>query len=142
MLCVIALRYLCLILMLKRLTVWLLIFAVFAANFSAAFVYVGFKANESYIAKTLCINRFNPGLHCNGRCYFMQKIKQAEENEKKQGAKGHSSRVEISFFQQPFSISFLEPALSGEDKPNFSSLDYLYTSHYLNSVFRPPKSLV
>ncbi|WP_183575465.1 hypothetical protein HDF18_16210 [Mucilaginibacter sp. X5P1] len=128
--------------MLKRLTIWLLIFAVFIANFSMVFVYVGFKLNQQYIATHLCINRFKPGMHCNGHCYFMRRMRQAADNEKKEGARGSSARLEVSFFQEPFSITFLEPVLSDQDVTRFPILNYQYTSHYLDSIFRPPKSLV
>jgi hypothetical protein len=126
--------------MLKKLTIWFLIFAVFAANFSLVFVYVGFKLNQQYIAANLCINRFKPSLHCNGKCYFMLKIKQAEDNDKKQSAKNSSSRLEVSFIQQPFSISFSEPVIVDVLSGGFPVFDYHYTSRYLTSIFKPPKS--
>ncbi|TWI94811.1 hypothetical protein JN11_04592 [Mucilaginibacter frigoritolerans] len=128
--------------MLKRLTIWFLIFAIFIANFAMVFVYMGFKLNQQYIAQNLCINRFKPSIHCNGHCYFMRKIRQAEENEKKQSTKGNSGRVEISFFQEPFSISFIEPIISDKAATSFRFFVYRYISQYLNSIFRPPKSLV
>lgn len=134
--------YIILAKVLKRITIWLLIFAVFIANFSTAFVYLGFKLNQQYVAQHLCVNRYKPGLHCNGHCYFMQKIKQAEDNEKKQTAKNSSVRLEISFFEEPFRMSFLGPVLLENDKIRFPNFNYQYTSQYLDSIFRPPKSLV
>jgi len=127
--------------MLKQLTIWFLIFAVFAANFSSVFVYVGFKLNQQYIAANLCVNRFKPSLHCNGKCYFMRKIKQAEDNDKKQATKDGSSRLEMSFIQQPFSITFSEPVIVDELSAGFPAFDYQYTSRYLSSIFKPPKSV-
>jgi len=126
--------------MLKRLTIWFLIFAVFAANFSLVFVYVGFKFNQQYIAANLCINRFKPSMHCNGKCYFMRKLKQAEDNDKKQAAKNSSSRLEMSFIQQPFTISFSESVIIDALSADFPIFNYQYTSRYLSSIFKPPKS--
>ena len=128
--------------MLKRLTIWFLIIAVFVANFSVVFVYVGFNLNRKYIAANLCINRFKPSLHCNGQCYFMRKLKQAEDNEKKQSSKNNSGREEVSFLQQPFMISFAEPVIINNISANFPKTEYRYTSQYLNSIFRPPKQVV
>jgi hypothetical protein len=128
--------------MLKRFTIWFLIFAVFAANFSLVFVYVGFNLNRQYIAANLCINRFKPSLHCNGKCYFMRKLKQAEDNDKKQAAKNSSGREDVSFFQQQSIISFIEPITLDTLSVAFPASDYQYTSHYLISIFRPPKPLV
>ncbi|WP_461453108.1 hypothetical protein [Mucilaginibacter sp.] len=127
--------------MLKRLIIWSLIFAVFIANFSMVLEYAGFKLNRQYISQNLCINRFKPSLHCNGRCYFMRKIKQAEENEKKQTSRSGSNRVEVSFLKEPFSFLFQEPAIIDQVSVSIHTLAYAYTSHYLDTVFRPPKSL-
>ena len=110
--------------MLKRLTIWMLIFAVFAANFSLVFVYVGFKFNQQYIAANLCVNRFKPSLHCNGKCYFMRKIKQAEDNDKKQAAKDSSCRLEMSFIQQSFNITFYEPVIIDTLSAGFPVFDF------------------
>lgn len=125
--------------MLKQLTIWFLIFAVFATNFSLVFVYVGFKLNQQYVAANLCINRFKPSLHCNGKCYFMQKIKQAEDNDKKQAAKNSSTKLEVSFIEQPFSILFSEPVMVNLLSVGFPVFNYQYTSRYLTSIFKPPK---
>ena len=125
--------------MLKRLTVWLLMFAVLSTNFSTVFVYAGFKANQAYIARTLCVNRNQPWLHCNGKCYFMRKIKQAEENEKKQETKDNLSRLEVSFFQQPNRVAFIEPAILEPHKNVFPPYTHQYSSSYIETIFRPPK---
>ncbi|HZX59358.1 MAG TPA: hypothetical protein VFE54_11555, partial [Mucilaginibacter sp.] len=66
----------------KQITAWLLIFSVLTVNYSRLFVYAGFKLNRSYIAANLCENRNKPLMHCNGKCYLMKKLKQAEEKEK------------------------------------------------------------
>lgn len=68
--------------MFQRYIAILLIFCTLAANFTRLFVFAGFKLNQQYIASTLCENRDKPWLHCNGRCYFMKKIKAAQEKEK------------------------------------------------------------
>ena len=124
--------------MLKRLMICLLIFAVLAANFSGAFIYFGFKANQSYIAKNICINRFRPSLHCNGKCYFMQKIRQAKENEKKQGAKDGFSRLEVSFFQEPFRINFIKPRILTTQKVYFPNYTCSYSNRFKDAIFKPP----
>lgn len=67
--------------MLKQLTAWFLIFSVLTVNYSRLFVYAGFKLNQNYIAAKLCENRGKPLLHCNGKCYLMKKIRQAEDKQ-------------------------------------------------------------
>src|SRR5580692_4049046 len=70
--------------MVRRVTGYLLIAALLSANFSTLFIFAGFELNRDYIATHLCINRDKPLLHCNGKCYFMRKIKQEQEKEKSQ----------------------------------------------------------
>jgi hypothetical protein len=57
-------------------------------NFSTMFIFSAFKLNQQYIASNLCVNRSMPELQCNGKCYLLKKIKQAEEKEKKQEQEG------------------------------------------------------
>jgi len=128
--------------MLKRFTAILLLAVLISSNCSLFFVYAGFELNHKYIAENLCINRDKPWLHCNGKCYFMRKIKQAEENEKKQDAKDNLSRLEISFFQEPYKITFIEPTILEANKSNFPPYTYQYSSSYLSTIFRPPKQAV
>ncbi len=70
--------------MFKRLIAISLLVALISAGFSRFYIYAGFELNQKYIAQNLCINKNRPWLHCNGKCYFMRKVKEAEQNEKKQ----------------------------------------------------------
>jgi len=70
--------------MLTRAIAIILLFSSVSVNLSGLFVFAGFEMNESYIAKELCVNKNKPELHCNGRCYLMNKLKQAQDKEQKQ----------------------------------------------------------
>lgn len=128
--------------MFKRFTAILLLAALISSNCSLFFVYAGFELNHKYIAENLCINRDKPWLHCNGKCYFMKKIHQAEENEKKQEAKDNLSRLEVSFFQEPYRITFIEPVILEKNNSTFPRYIYQYSSSYIETIFRPPKQVV
>src|ERR1700754_4725361 len=86
--------------MLQRFTAYLLIVSLVTVNFSRFFVYAGFEMNKNYIATKLCENRNKPWLHCDGKCYFAKKIKQAEE---KQASDERQSQK--SLFQEVYVIS-------------------------------------
>ncbi|WPU96026.1 hypothetical protein SNE25_10895 [Mucilaginibacter sabulilitoris] len=86
--------------MLQRITAYLLIFSLVTVNFSRFFIYAGFELNKNYIATKLCENRNKPWLHCDGKCYFSKKIKQAEE---KQASDERQSQK--SLFQEVYVIS-------------------------------------
>lgn len=118
-----------------------LIISLVGANLSRFVVYAGFSANQKYIAQNLCINKNRPWLHCNGHCYLMQKVKQAEENEKKQTAKDNLSRLEVSFFQQNYRIDFA-PIGFKIDQTGFPVFHQPYSNCSISAVYQPPKPLV
>ena len=72
----------------------LLLIVLISTNFSRFFICAGFELNHKYIAENLCINKNRPWLHCDGKCYFMKKIKAAQESEKKQEQENHKSRYQ------------------------------------------------
>ncbi len=80
--------------MFKRFTAILLLVALISSNCSRFFVAAGFELNHKYITENLCINKNRPWLHCNGKCYFMKKVKEAQENEKKQQREDQKSRYQ------------------------------------------------
>jgi hypothetical protein len=127
--------------MLRRILAMGLIIALISASFSRFFAYAGFEANRGYISKVLCENRNRPWLHCNGKCYFMKKIKQAEENEKKHAAKDNLNRLEVSFFEQPFLFTIASPTHLDIVRDSSPVYTYQYSSRYLNTIFRPPKQI-
>lgn len=48
-------------------------------------VWVWYKANQAYVAQTLCENKAKPAKNCNGKCYLAKQLKKAEgETENKQ----------------------------------------------------------
>jgi len=70
--------------MMNRIIAICLLIAMTGSSLSRFFVYAGFEMNQKYIASVLCENRNRPEMHCNGKCYLMKKLKQAEEKEKRQ----------------------------------------------------------
>ncbi|WP_255563269.1 hypothetical protein [Mucilaginibacter sp. 21P] len=112
-----------------------------SSNFSMFMVYAGFQMNQKYIAETLCINRYRPWMHCNGKCYFMKKIHQAQENEKKQEAKDNLNRLEVSFFQESFQFASIAPKILETAESGFPAYTYQYSSRYIDTIFRPPKKI-
>lgn len=127
--------------MLKRFTSLLLLAALIGSNCSRFFVFAGFELNHKFIADNFCINKNRPWLHCNGKCYFMKKIQQAEENEKKQETKKNLTRLEVSIFQEPQPVSFIEPVILDTTLSTFPLYAHHYCSSYLSTIFRPPKQV-
>ena len=104
--------------MLRRFTAYLLMAALITANFSRLFVYAGFELNRNYIAARLCENRDKPWLHCNGKCYFMKKIKQAEEKEKNDERSSQKNLFQEALFSKKPAIRFYSHVLQVMQVPN------------------------
>src|SRR5215217_498147 len=79
----------------------LLLISLLSANLSSVLVYLGFEANKKYIAKELCENKNKPQLNCNGKCYLMKKLKQAQDKEQKQEQQSQKSQVQDAVVNKP-----------------------------------------
>ncbi len=122
--------------MFRSLTIVLLAFTILSANFSRLFVFAGFELNRDYIAAELCVNKDKPELNCNGRCFLAEKLKKAQEKEKKQ-----EKELQKSCFQEAFVTSnkgfFFQTTL----------IDIINTEEIIPSlskrssfIFHPPKA--
>jgi len=120
---------------LKRLTIWLLLFALFTANLSAIFVYTGFKLNQQYITSTLCENRDKPWMHCNGQCYLMKKYKQALAKERNGSRQSQKSQLQQTFFSTIAPTQFHSRLLQVISTPYHLKVPLLVNQ----TVFHPPK---
>jgi hypothetical protein len=88
--------------MFKQIIAAVFLFVFAAQIFSKAAIVVNFYANQSYIAKNLCINRAKPEMHCCGKCQLSKRLKQ-EDNKDRQNPnrkieKGNEVISSKSFF--------------------------------------------
>lgn len=126
--------------MLHRSIVFILLACVLNTYFSRDFAVISFEMNQKMIAEKLCINKAKPWMRCNGRCYLMNKVKQVEENEKKQASKDFRLAMQMVWYIHP---SNLQEGVSirNAGSPDFQILyKYNYYNQYNSSIFRPPKS--
>jgi hypothetical protein len=104
--------------MMRRFIACLLIAALVSANFSRLFVYAGFEMNRNYIAAHLCENVAKPWLRCDGKCYFIKKVKQTEEKEKTDGRQSQKNLFQEAFFSKKADIRFYLQVLQVMQMPN------------------------
>lgn len=120
--------------LLKPLSI-LLLFSLLTANCSNFLVYLGFEANQNYIAKELCINRDKPQLHCNGKCYLMNKLKQAQEKEQKQERQSQKVQLQDALVTQKLvcvsPVKQLRPSRAAE-------IPFALPRHS-SAIFHPPQ---
>jgi hypothetical protein len=119
----------------RRLLAYLLIVALVASNFSRLFIYAGFELNRNYITSKLCENRDKPWMHCNGKCYFMKKIKQAEDKEKNEERQSQKNLFQEAFWSAIPQIKFHSVLLQVMFVPN----NCVAFPKNNAPVFRPPQ---
>lgn len=123
--------------MLKRIIALCLLATLISSSFSRFFIYAGFELNHKYIAENLCINKNKPWMHCNGKCFFMRKIKEAQDNEKKQGkAEQQNHYQEALPVLQPATIIAFCPEIIKVTYPNVTTPETIQRAY---SILLPPK---
>ncbi|WP_316752237.1 hypothetical protein [Pedobacter gandavensis] len=123
--------------MLKRFTAVVLMITLLLAQFSRVFVYAGFELNERYIATVLCENKDKPAMHCNGKCYLVKKLKQAEEKEKKQEREAQKKSAADVFFLTVIDLPVLPFLVKQVKFPSEISFDLPVRS---SEIPHPPPS--
>lgn len=122
--------------MLNRFIAIFLLVALIGSNFSRFFVYAGFEMNQKYISEKLCENRNRPWIHCNGKCFLMKKLKQAEEKEKKQERENQRTHHMEALPAALASFTFKKSIL----KVIYPQPAVLNTLHRAFTIFQPPKA--
>lgn len=119
----------------RLVTVLFLVFAMLSANFSRLFVFAGFELNQKYIAEALCENKDKPQLHCNGHCYLMKKLEQAQEKQKQQEKEVKKNSFQEAFIEEIslFNFKLEELHIQNAHIPNMRSIVNIF------SLFHPPR---
>jgi len=112
-----------------------LLVALLSANFSRLFVYAGFELNKEYIATQLCENKDKPLLHCDGHCYFMKKVKQAQDKEKSNERQTQKSLFQEVFVKSSSSVKFFSQVIATV----FTPYQVLKATPFSGAVFQPPQ---
>ena len=102
-------------------------------------ILVDFKVHQDFIAKVLCINKDKPMSNCNGKCILAQKLKKAEEPEKREFPAALKERLEINLYLSD--ILKVNPGfhLGSENNIKSSQNDPFLKSNFSTDVFHPPK---
>lgn len=67
----------------KAFFAYFLVALVLLQTFSRELLVVDFALNRATITARFCVNKARPQLHCDGKCYFAQRLKQQEDREAK-----------------------------------------------------------
>ena len=124
--------------MLKRLlSIWLLL-VFLIPSFIKIGVFVDFKINQEFIIEFFCINKGEPELMCNGKCYLTKQLEETESPQNQDIPYQIKQEIEITLFLDRFEIT-IDPKLTEESNPHcFVELVSPYSSPYINGIFWPP----
>lgn len=97
-----------------------------------------YRINKNYIASQLCVNKYRPQLHCDGKCFLAQKLKQAEQNEKENAPAALKQWVEST----PFTVTATGFEWTTPSPANVYQTAVADTYFFLrlHAIFRPPGS--
>ena len=104
------------------------------------FPLVEYVVNYEYIAKELCINKEQPVLACNGKCYLMSELAKASDTDTQKplsDKKIEVKQIELLYFQEIESFNFNTTGFVFRPKITRHYTD-LYQYLNTSSVFHPP----
>ncbi len=111
---------------------------VLIMNFQTIGTYAWFLYHQDYIADVFCINKDKPALHCEGKCFLMERLAEQEPiSTQDPEFPGAEERPVFLFYNGYESPNFLAKVLSCTDLPSYSS-PWMGTD-YTQGLFRPPK---
>lgn len=102
--------------------------------FKPYYTIIEYYVNQDYIAQYLCVNRYEPQTHCQGKCYLRQKLqeKQAEESQEILNQFKESPVHVSAWFSWIF--SFKNSLLNHQGSVYLSQYKY----YFHHEIFRPP----
>ena len=119
----------------KNVSVILLSFVLLASTFDQVVIQGVFRINRDYIARTLCVNKDKPVLHCNGMCFMARKLREQEKQEQQApNLKREKFDIDASVMLKRYDLPLLFP----HAKPLFYTQDDAVPSALLRPVFHPP----
>jgi ABC-type protease/lipase transport system fused ATPase/permease subunit len=95
-----------------------------------------YHLNRDYIAATLCENKDNVTMNCNGKCYLNKKINEQEKHENKLSSILKELK-DVNGFLSSYVISFTTSSKFIFSLQNFHYLLKYYPSP-LKGIFQPP----
>jgi hypothetical protein len=102
-------------------------------------VWVWFKANQTFIAKELCINKDRPEMHCNGKCFLMTKMRDVHRQGHDNFVNGLENLLckDLVYVFQAFTLHLSPLAPAVQPKSHFFYRAPLSIPHLL-ALIKPP----
>ncbi|PZP52113.1 MAG: hypothetical protein DI598_01480 [Pseudopedobacter saltans] len=109
-------------------------------SFSKNIVILHFYVERDAIAEKYCINKYKPGLHCNGHCFLVKQLKKEQQKETKDMG-DQMSKVEVVSSTNYFPVFNPNIVTTILNSIHYSYYDCKYTKDITLLVFKPPRTL-
>lgn len=122
--------------MMKKCTIYSILILLLFQNAGSLWIIGDFYINQDYIAKNLCINRFDAVPLCKGRCYLAKELKGAEKQQQKIPAVTYK---EVQLFFEKAVLS-MPDAPADRIRKTFPSLIISRIREiFIFSIYHPPR---
>lgn len=105
-------------------------------------VLVNWKINQQKITELYCINKDNPMMHCEGKCYLslqLRKIENDYRDSKTPPDLKHLKGLETAICPSEFQLTqHFRPDLNGESASRGGSYKTPHSSPFPQRIFHPP----
>lgn len=119
----------------RFIAVIILLIAVITVTFSNALLISSYAINKNYVAKNLCENRDNKGMHCNGKCFLHKQLKKQESSDNSSGT-NTKERSEVQLYFPPASDVSVTIIISAK---SFRACEKSFSAQsYVSHFFKPP----
>ena len=98
-------------------------------------MFTGYQLNKKYITAAFCVNVSKPELQCNGKCYLMKKLKQAQEKEQKQERQSDKPHMQDALVESPLRFTRYAFSVIKHHVPSCMGMP----QSLKNSIFHPPQ---
>jgi hypothetical protein len=121
----------------KKIVIYFLLIAFVFQTTSNLWIISSFYINQDYIAKNVCVNRFDKIPVCYGKCFL---TKQLKENDKEQQKTPNVKDKEIQlYFYAQKTLQFNRNITVDKATKVIITKDCNITNPLLYSIFHPPK---
>lgn len=125
----------------KRVVLFLIICTFLMQASIKTVVFIDWKVNQSRITKLYCVNKDNPLMRCNGKCYLSVQLKKIEseyEQSKAPFNPKHLKATELLLFLENFISKPLEIYRHTSQTNPGGIYQESITQLYISSCFHPP----
>lgn len=120
----------------SRIITLFILLVFLSETFDQNFITFVFYTDQTSIAKSLCVNRDKPQMHCNGKCQLQEKLNQQNNKPPERKTESHNETLSSKSF-----FASVEPIILISIKKRYFIKNADQPKDQSSSFFHPPESL-